>query len=1303
MNWDIITRIQRFTLTARHNLEREAGEQLEGIYGWLPDGSFTDKASFSPALIQVEEAKKTRTSLENYAAAEIEAGSNYKTAREDLIRETAFTWLNRCVALRMMEERQLIKETISRLSDSNAFKLWVADECDPEAKDLYLAGDIPIGPLGEGPRQKAYRRFLLWECERLAREVSVLFDITNLSSRLFPRPWVLKQIVNDMSSPDLLEAWKPGNEETIGWVYQSFNAEELQAAFAKARQQGKKFGPRDIPAVTQLFTIRWVVIFLIENSLGRLWIEMHPDSKLIKDLSYLVPAKQNNKRKMKPVKDITFLDPACGSMHFGLIAFDLFEQMYSEEIENKGKPGWPDMPSVEDRADIPAAIIKNNLFGIDLDLRAVQLSALTLFLRSKTINLACQFTDRNIACANVEHLTAGRLESFISSAEFEHPIYERILKAMAEKLRDSDNLGSLLRPEEELKRLIEEERKKAQSEPVQRELSFSEISSEKFETQEGVEEFFGVLEKRVLEKLDEFVQQSRQIGQDPAHFAAEAAKGLRLLRLVQRRYDVVTTNPPYVSARKMNERLAELLEDEYPDGKSDVYAAFIQRCSELLNTEGLLGMLTMHSFMFISIYEKLREILRNEMAIETMAHFGGGLFAVGNPGTLQTVSFVLRHEEDDGKRENSVGTYFRLVHERDADSKRVAFESALKALRAGRPHPKVFFYKQHDFDAIPGKPWVYWLPEKLRNLFKQFSKLGEIAEPKQGLATADNNRFLRMWWEVGLANIGFGMKDRNEAKNSGLKWFPYMKGGTPFRWYGNQEVVVNWHNDGAEIRCLADKNGHILSRPQNVDYYFRRGVTWSDISSKGFAARISPGGFIHDVSGMTCFLAEKDILLILAVLNSRLAQFILSALNPTIHFQVGDIERLPVPAERNEKIAELVNRCIELKKKDSRESEITYDFVHPLEKLEEEEARSKELAELESQIDIEISRLYGLSQEDLEFINEELSNENRVGDNNGDDNESSSDTEESHVEAQALDQTQWAMKWISYAAGIVMGRFEIGKPDGLGRGNFTPEILSDLRPLISSEGILVNDPHRQLDLAERCQNALEIMLGEKETGERIKKALGQGEPLELLWAWFDRFSGGREDSFWKFHFQLYKKRPIYWPLQSPKQLFTVWVFQEKFTRDTLFQVRNNIVEPKLRMVERAINDLRQRAEYDRAARKEVDRLRELSDDLTEFSKLLRTIAEKGYISHKDDGVLINAAPLYQLLPSWPETKKAWERLERGEYDWAQQAMAYWPDRVREKCGRNRSLAIAHGLEELCQVPENDRGKARKSGRKKKSN
>jgi hypothetical protein len=1303
MNPDLIAEIQKFTLDARHILEREAAEQLEGLYGWLPDGSFAPVAQY-PALGLMPEAAETRKKLESYAEAEKEAGNNPQTVRQTLVRETAFTWLNRFVALKMMEERRLIKETISRLIDSNAYKLWIADEIDPEATRLYEKGDLPTDALGEGPRHRAYRRFIVWECGRLSRDVSVLFDSTNIPSRLFPRPSILKQIIDGLNAPNLAEAWRPGNEESIGWVYQGFNADELQAAFAKAREQGKKFEPRDIPAVTQLFTIHWVVKFLVENTLGRLWAEMHPDSRLIPKLEYLVPIEGKYRRTLKPVRDITFLDPACGSMHFGLVAFNLFAKMYHEEIDNAGKSGWPEVPSVCNPAEIPSAIIKNNIYGLDIDLRAVQISALTLYLRARTMNPKCAFSDDNLACANVEHITAGRLQEFIREAKFEHPIFERILLAMADRLKDSNNLGSLLRLEEDLQALIIEERKKARVEP-QMALRFPEISQEKFQTQEGMEEFFGLLEEKIFDRLDEFVKRTRESGLDSAYFAAEAAKGLRFLRLAQHRYDIVTTNPPYLSNRKMNKRLADLLSREYPDGKSDLYAAFIRRCLELSNADGLIGMLTMHSFMFISSYEELRKRLRSEAKIDTLAHFGGGLFAVGNPGTLQTAAYILSREENEEKRQNSIGTYFRLVHERDAEAKREVFESALKALREGRPHAKVFRYKQKDFDAIPGQPWVYWMPENLRKLFIKLARIREVAEPKQGLATADNTRFLRAWWEVGCSRIGFGTENREEAKNSGKKWFPYMKGGKPTAWFGNQQFVVNWNNDGAEI-----KQEIIIRYPylkgkwewvaKNTDYYFRRGVTWSDISSKGFAARLSPGGFIHDVSGMTCFPKEEDIAIILGVLNSRVAKYILSALNPTIHFQVGDIERLPVPEERNERIVELVNKCIELAKQDSRESEITYDFIRPLSSIEEYKARKAEVARLEAEIDREVSKLYGLSENDLEFIERELSAAS--GEVAVDDSESSAEAaEEDELSNQALSPTDWALSWISYAAGIAFGRFEVGKADGLGRGDFSPEVGRKLQDYISKDGLLVNDSWQPLDLAGRCLKILEVLLGEKEAAQRIKIAFGEGDSLEPLQVWFNRFTGLPKDSFWKYHFQLYRKRPVYWPFQSPDRRYTIWVFHERLTRDTLFQIKNDIVEPRLRMVERTIADLRLQAQKDRPAQKELDRLLELRDDLAEFSKRLRAVGERGYGPHIDDGVLLNAAPLHELLPSWPETKKAWADLEKGEYDWAQQAMEFWPERVREKCRTNRSLAIAHGLEELCEVPDNSKEKERgKRGRRK---
>jgi hypothetical protein len=435
---------------------------------------------------------------------------------------------------------------------------------------------------------------------------------------------------------------------------------------------------------------------------------------------------------------------------------------------------------------------------------------------------------------------------------------------------------------------------------------------------------------------------------------------------------------------------------------------------------------------------------------------------------------------------------------------------------------------------------------------------------------------------------------------------------------------------------------------------------------------------------MTCFPKEGDIPTILGLLNSRIAKYLLSAINPTIHYQVGDIERLPVPNERSDLIAGLVNECVELITQDSRESEITYDFIQPLTSLEELASRKAKLAEHETKIDSEVSRLYGLTEEDLAAIDRELSGGSAAKE---DENEENSETEnEEETIITAMTPETWARRWVSYAVGIVLGRSEVGVPGGLGCGNFTPEVVPALKALAARDGILTNDPGQPLDLAQRVWRAMEAMLGPEEAHRRVSTALGGGDPLELLLGWFDRFTGQPGTSFWKYHFQLYRKRPVYWPLQSPKRRFTVWVFHELVSRDTLFHIRNDIVEPRLRLAEREITDLRVRTESDRQARRKLDQLLDFRDDLNDFSKRLKEITDQGYIPHIDDGVLLNAAPLHEILPSWPETTKAWKELEAGEYDWAQQAMEYWPDRVKEKCKTNKSFAIAHGLEDLYQEP-----------------
>lgn len=1284
MDNSLIAHVQRFTLEARHNLEREGAEQLEGIYGWTPDGRFAAPENY-PALKQLQEARETREMLEAYAAAEKEVGFDSRDSRQRLVRESAFTWLNRLVALRMMEERRLLKVAVSRLHESNAYIFWLADEVDPEARGLHERGEMPVNPMGEGPRNVAYRRFLIWLCGELAREASVLFDPSTLASRLLPRPRVLRESVSALNDDDIVEAWRPGNEETIGWIYQVFNSEEKEAVF-DAFSRGKKVTPEQIAPATQIFTPRWIVRFLVENSLGRLWLGIHPDSRFRESLGYLVPSETVSRCPPRLARDITFLDPACGSMHFGLVAFDLFAEMYEEELTNAGKPGWPQKPSVSNADDIPEAIIAKNLHGIDVDLRAVQLSALTLFLRARTMNPRCVFTDANLACANVQQITGGRLDEFIRQAHFSHPIYERILRTLAAQIKDSDSLGSLLRPEVDLQRLVAEERRKAKVHPQQY-LDLPGTAREQFRTQTSLDAFFGVLEEEITRHLDEFVRQSRASGQDASHFSAEAAKGLRFLRLVQPRYDVVATNPPYMSRGNQSSLIADFLSGHYDRSRNDLYTAFIERCMELGAGGGRIAMITQQSFMFITSYQNFRAALRETVAVEVMVHLGAKAFEMVGGEVVNTTAFVLRKETEVAQREGSRGQYIRLVHERDPDSKRTAFESTQSAIRRGEPPRLAFRYQQRDFDMIPGKPWVYWMPKRILGLFSSMRLIEQVAEPRVGLQTGDNKRFLRYWWEIGRSRIGFGICNRAHSMESGFKWFPCMKGGERSPWFGSQESVVDWLNDGAAIRCLGEESGRIGSRPQNTDFYFRRGVTWNMVSTKSLSVRFTPDGFIYDHAALTCFPSDDTLQLILAVLNSRLAKFILSALNPTMNYEVGDVERMPVPGGGNDRVVTQVNECIELVRLISCESETTHGFVQPVRELADLAKREARLIARETEIDSVVCHLYGLMDEDLAVIDRELSRADMAS--------GSSDSAEASVEEQGQQQTRdagltpdaWARSWISYAAGVVLGRFEIGVPGGLGCGDFSPDVVRSLKTLTVLDGILASDPGQPLDLAARVWQALETMLGAEDARTRVGVALGDGDPLELLSGWFDRFGGEPSVSFWRYHLQSSRNRPVYWPIQSPERHYTVWVFHERLTRDTLFHIRNDIVEPRLRLAELEIVDLQARAAKERRARKELDRLRDFSDDLREFSKRLKALADHGYNPHIDDGVLINAAPLYEILPSWPETGNAWRELEKGKYDWAHQAMDHWPVRVRERCRTNRSWAIAHGLEHLCSTPK----------------
>ncbi len=1255
MNDTLISAITDFTLAARELLTREAGEQLEGIYGWLPDGTFGEAGRY-PALGALPEAAETRRRLELYAREETEAGVTPSVAREKLKREAAFTWLNRAAAFRLLEERKLIKPTLARLQKSNGYIFWLTSDGNEANQALHEQGSLPLNLMGEGPADVAYRRWLLAQCEAQAAQVSVLFDPGTLATRLCPRPAALRQLVESMNVEKLAPAWQAGNEETVGWLYQAFSSKELEAAFAAARESKKKFEPADIPAVTQLFTIRWVVRFLVENTLGRLWLEMHPDSRLKASLGYWVPVPSSQPRACKPVKEITFLDPCCGSMHFGLLAFDLFAEMYREEREKAGQPGWPATPSAATEGEIPSLIAEHNVHGIDIDARAVQLSALTLLLRARTLNPKATVTDRNLACANVEQITGGQLEKFVKGAQFSHPIYERILRQLASRLKDSEHLGSLLRIEAEIAQLITTERTKADY------LStlLPGWDAEQFSTPEGVEEFFDVLSHQVGGHLDEFARKARSAGEAGGHFAAETAKGLRFLRLAEQRYDVVATNPPYLSNGNMNKRLVALLAAEFPDSKGDLYAAFINRNQELLRPDGLLGMLTMHSFMFISSYENLRIKLRNEIAIETVAHFGGGLFSVGNPGTLQTAAFVVRKEKDKKKRDGQIGTFFRLVKERDAEAKRAAFEEAVAKHQTDESHPAVFTFKQSGFDAIPTKPWVYWIPKSISQLFVNLPALSKVADVKEGINTGDNTRFIRYFWEIPSTKIG-----------SGRKWMRFAKGNKSKRYHYPMEKLAL-----ADTNQMRQLSGARIFGLENIG---REGLSFLSNTPKRMCAWHTPSEHMFcSTGGRTIFAHKNDSLFwLLGIVNSSLAAYLVRCINNTISVKVGDLMVLPIPENKNTDLSKKTTDALAISAKRNSADERAYDFKGPFRDTDVINKLNLHLDELEREIDLEVSRLYGLTKGDVSAIEQEVASTVSSPEASGDD-DSESDGDDTPEESNDY-VSELARSWLSYAIGTVLGRFAIGEAGGLGCGDFKPEQVTAIRALIDADGIMPCEKGHPQDLAARAAACLALMLGDSAARDTIRTATGEsGDPADALRTWLDRFTGTPEKSFWKYHHQLYRKRPIYWPLQSPDKHFTVWVFQERFTKETLFTIKK-LAEDQRNLFQRRAADLRPEATSNRAKAKALDAALEQVDDLSAFITRIEAITQRGYTPCIDDGVLLNAAPLHTLLPSWPETKKAWQELEAEKYEWAHQAMLHWPDRVKAACKTNKSFAIAHGL------------------------
>jgi len=967
---------------------------------------------------------------------------------------------------------------------------------------------------------------------------------------------------------------------------------------------------------------------------------MHPDSRIGRLCPYLTPlAAETPKVPMKPVKEIRVLDPAKGTMHFGLVAFDLLAEMYREELNCAGMEGWPAQASIHEEREISAAILANNLFGVDIDLRAVQLAALALFLKAKAEDKTAVLTQSNLACADVAIFRGQHLDKIIGEMVLPSGLTPEIFVKFRDSLEEASMMGSLVRLEKHFQNFQSEHLRKA---------------------------------------IDGYIQKKRADGVDETYFANETVKGLRLLEVLERRYDVVFTNPPYVSARKMNPEMSRFMKTNYKNAKGDLYAAFIQRCLELTSNSGVMGMLTMHSFMFISSYERLRELLAENAVVDVVAHYGPGLFAVGNPGTLQTAAFVLRREQFEMALREARGVYFRLVKEPDLESKRAALEQALARRRAGQLDSHVYEYRQSDFAAIPGSPWVYWITPGLRSLFVKNKSLGEVAAGIHGTATYDNFRFLRYWWEVKATSLNRGIRSWDQYQSEPADYVPYMKGGSFQRWYGNQEYVLQMLGSGRALLSFLDSK---RDKIRGIDKIFCRGVTWSDLTAGKFSARLSPGGFIFDVKGSSAF--PDDIPLVLGLLNSSFANYALNLINPTVSYQVGDIGRLPVPRESSGPLRDFVDRAVALARAGSEEDETTYDFVEPPSwpnGVEHVTVRHRDLSALEKEIDAEVYRLYEISTEDREAIEEELA---AIPASNNETEEEEADEEAAEADgAFSLTVEELAQRWISYAVGVALGRFA----------------RAGLENLINADGLMVVHRDHPGDLAQRTIDILAALHTDTEAGRIVRTAIGGNGDLR------DALANYLLGPFFKAHVKRYRKRPVYWLLQSPMQNFSVYLFHERATDQALavlqgkrylggriFQVNEQLDEAKRKELS---TEGKEKARWKRRAQEAAEELSDLEAlqqaiDATNAEHIVNAVGQPAtarWVPEFDDGVLLNAAPLHRLTPAWKradaklDLSKVWKALKEGEYPWAKTAMRYWPRETLAACKKNRSYRIAHGLE-----------------------
>lgn len=1090
---------------------------------------------------------------------------------EQVIEEVAYTWFNRFVALRFMEVNGYLPTRVRVFTNSNnEFKPQILTEATQmnnlEGLDVEKVYKFKEANDDEG----LYKYLLITQCNALNAVLPDMFqNIKDYTELLFPddllqgKSSVIRQMIELIPEED----WKDA-VQIIGWLYQYYNSEKKDEVFAK--RNSAKISKENIPAATQLFTPDWIVRYMVENSLGRLWLEGHPNDDLKSQWKYyLEDAKQpesvqaqldNIREKHKDLtpEDLLCIDPCSGSGHVLTYMFDVLVQIYETY-------GYTTREAV-------SSIVKNNLYGLDIDKRAAQLAYFSIMMK------ACQYDRRFLKRGIKPHIYA--------ITESNHKINDEII----DEFSNGDS---------KLKEAI------------------TTIKDELYDAKE-----YGSILTITPQDWDMLYARLEEV-KGEATMYGEAIENLRPLiqvaQVLSQKYDVVVTNPPYMGSANMNAKLTKLVKKKYPDSKRDLFAVFIERCNQMVKKDSYYAMVTQHSWMFLSSFEKLRDkLLEND--IVNMAHLGARAFEEIGGEVVQTTTFTVR--KSNIKDYN--GKYCRLIGATSQEEKEKMFLNGKNC----------YVTDQNNFSKIPGNPVAYWVSDKLIKVFKAGILLQELAISRNGMKTGNNEKFLRLWWESNNDLICFDVKDISGAVSSNKKWFAYNKGGGARKWYGNNDYIVNWENRGHDIFVNAKQDKrNVQDYPDELK--FTPSVTWSLINSGTPTFRYKQGN-LSDIAGMSFYKAHDKLKYLLAFCNTNVASKILKLIAPTMNFQAGDVGRLPILQRKQDEevIKKIVDENILLSQQDWDTYETSWGFKHhPLIRKvstiseaydqwkSENNERFDQLKANEEELNRIFIDIYGLQDELTPEVADKDVTVHKIFDSKDDVPETMKGSK--YIRTKYDEVTSF----ISYAVGCIFGRYSLDV-DGLAYagGNWDNSKYTTFAADKDSIIPISDDEYFNDDIVNRLVNFVKVVYGEDTLQENLKfiaDALGgKGHPKEVIRNYF-------LNKFYKEHCKTYQKRPIYWLFDSGKKNgFKCLVYMHRYQPDTIARIRTDYVHEQQARYYTIIEDLEARIKAADTSEKiklknQLKVIKNQDEEIKTYEEKIHHLADQMISIDLDDGIKNN--------------------------------------------------------------------------------